>query len=72
MKKLILALAFGAVAANASAQGNDLRVAIDPTYEPFTFKTADGKPRASTWTSPAPYANRSNASACLSSRSGTA
>lgn len=22
----------------------DLRVAIDPTYEPFTYKTADGKP----------------------------
>ncbi|MCX7275849.1 MAG: transporter substrate-binding domain-containing protein [Burkholderiales bacterium] len=22
----------------------DLKVAIDPTYEPFTFKTADGKP----------------------------
>jgi len=44
MKKLILALALGAVAATASAQGNDLRVAIDPTYEPFTFKTADGKP----------------------------
>ncbi|HQY76520.1 MAG TPA: ABC transporter substrate-binding protein, partial [Rhodoferax sp.] len=21
-----------------------LKVAIDPTYEPFTFKTADGKP----------------------------
>ena len=44
MKKLILALALGAVVATASAQGNDLRVAIDPTYEPFTFKTADGKP----------------------------
>jgi arginine/ornithine transport system substrate-binding protein len=44
MKKLILALALGAVAAAASAQGNDLKVAIDPTYEPFTFKTADGKP----------------------------
>ena len=44
MKKLILALALSAVAATASAQGNDLRVAIDPTYEPFTFKTADGKP----------------------------
>ena len=44
MKKLILALALGAVAATASAQGNDLKVAIDPTYEPFTFKTADGKP----------------------------
>ena len=44
MKKLILALALGAVAATASAQGKDLKVAIDPTYEPFTFKTADGKP----------------------------
>ena len=28
----------------ASRQGKDLKVAIDPTYEPFTFKTADGKP----------------------------
>jgi arginine/ornithine transport system substrate-binding protein len=44
MKKLILALALGAVAATAFAEGKDLRVAIDPTYEPFTFKTADGKP----------------------------
>ena len=44
MKKLILALALGAVATTASAQANELKVAIDPTYEPFTFKTADGKP----------------------------
>jgi len=44
MKKLILAFALGALAATASGQGKDLKVAIDPTYEPFTFKTADGKP----------------------------
>lgn len=44
MKKLILALAVGVVAASALAQGKELKVAIDPTYEPFTFKTADGKP----------------------------
>ena len=44
MKKLMLALALGAVAVAASAQDKDLKVAIDPTYEPFTYKTADGKP----------------------------
>ena len=27
-----------------TAQAADLKVAIDPTYEPFTYKTADGKP----------------------------
>jgi arginine/ornithine transport system substrate-binding protein len=27
-----------------TAQDKELKVAIDPTYEPFTFKTADGKP----------------------------
>ncbi|MDR0212995.1 MAG: transporter substrate-binding domain-containing protein [Comamonas sp.] len=30
--------------AAVSAQAADLKVAIDPTYEPFTYKTADGKP----------------------------
>ncbi len=44
MKKLILAFALGAVAVTASAQEKELKVAIDPTYEPFTFKTPDGKP----------------------------
>ena len=44
MKKLISALAISAVALTAMAQGKELKVAIDPTYEPFTFKTADGKP----------------------------
>ncbi len=44
MKKIILALALGAVAFTVSAQDKELKVAIDPTYEPFTFKTADGKP----------------------------
>lgn len=44
MKKLLLAVALGSVCAISFAQGKDLKVAIDPTYEPFTFKTADGKP----------------------------
>jgi arginine/ornithine transport system substrate-binding protein len=33
-----------AVAAAAPVELAELKVAIDPTYEPFTFKTADGKP----------------------------
>ena len=33
-----------AAPAAAPAEMPELRVAIDPTYEPFTFKTADGKP----------------------------
>ncbi len=44
MKKLLLALALGSLCAMSFAQGKELKVAIDPTYEPFTFKTADGKP----------------------------
>jgi len=44
MKKLISAIALTAIGITAMAQGKDLKVAIDPTYEPFTFKTADGKP----------------------------
>ena len=44
MKNLLSALALGVVAVTALAQGKELKVAIDPTYEPFTFKTADGKP----------------------------
>ena len=44
MKKLLLAIAIGSIGALSFAQGKDLKVAIDPTYEPFTFKTADGKP----------------------------
>lgn len=44
MKKLLLAIAIGSMGTIALAQGKDLKVAIDPTYEPFTFKTADGKP----------------------------
>ena len=44
MKKLLLALALGSLCTLTFAQGKDLKVAIDPTYEPFTFKTADGKP----------------------------
>ncbi|WP_394789217.1 ABC transporter substrate-binding protein [Rhodoferax sp.] len=44
MKKLLLAIAISAAGVSAFAQAKELRVAIDPTYEPFTFKTADGKP----------------------------
>jgi arginine/ornithine transport system substrate-binding protein len=44
MKKILLALALGTLCSLSFAQGKDLKVAIDPTYEPFTFKTADGKP----------------------------
>jgi len=43
MKKLLLAVVLGALSATAFAQGKDLKVAIDATYEPFTFKK-DGKP----------------------------
>ena len=44
MKKLLTAVAISAVALGAFAQTKELKVAIDPTYEPFTFKTPDGKP----------------------------
>lgn len=44
MKKVLLAIALGSACMLGFAQGKDLKVAIDPTYEPFTFKTADGKP----------------------------
>jgi arginine/ornithine transport system substrate-binding protein len=43
MAKKLLGLAL-LVASAGVAQAADLKVAIDPTYEPFTFKTADGKP----------------------------
>jgi arginine/ornithine transport system substrate-binding protein len=43
MAKKFLSLALLAVCATAS-QAADLKVAIDPTYEPFTYKTPDGKP----------------------------
>jgi arginine/ornithine transport system substrate-binding protein len=33
-----------AAAPAPAAEAGPLKVAIDPTYEPFTFKTADGKP----------------------------
>lgn len=42
MKKLLLSL--GLLAAAGTTLAQDLKVAIDPTYEPFTFKTPDGKP----------------------------
>ena len=44
MKKLLLAVTLGTVCALSFGQGKDLKVAIDPTYEPFTFKTPDGQP----------------------------
>lgn len=54
MKKLLLVLGVAASVAlvgcgkkeepTAASGLTPLRVAIDPTYEPFTFKTADGKP----------------------------
>ena len=43
MKKLLLAVVLGALSTASFAEGKDLKVAIDPTYEPFTYK-ADGKP----------------------------
>ena len=44
MKKLLIAFAISSLSITVLAQGKELKVAIDPTYEPFTFKTADGKP----------------------------
>lgn len=44
MKKLLLALALALVCTLSLAQLKELKVAIDPTYEPFTYKAADGKP----------------------------
>ncbi|NIC43556.1 ABC transporter substrate-binding protein [Aquabacterium sp. A08] len=43
MKKLLSLVVLGAVSTLTWAQA-ELKVAIDPTYEPFTYKTADGKP----------------------------
>ncbi len=43
MKKLLLAVVLGALGVTSFAQGKDLKVAIDATYEPFTFKK-DGRP----------------------------
>ena len=43
MAKKFLSLALLEACATAS-QAADLKVAIDPTYEPFTYKTPDGKP----------------------------
>ncbi len=44
MKKLLLVAAIAALCGSAFAQGKDLKVAIDATYEPFTYKTPEGKP----------------------------
>ncbi|NIC39823.1 ABC transporter substrate-binding protein, partial [Aquabacterium sp. A08] len=43
MKKLLSLVVLGAASTLTWAQA-ELKVAIDPTYEPFTYKTADGKP----------------------------
>ena len=44
-KSLLLgALALAASFSVAAKDWKEIRVAIDPTYKPFTFKTADGKP----------------------------
>jgi hypothetical protein len=44
MKKLIACDRALRPGRTAFAQEKELKVAIDPTYEPFTFKTPDGKP----------------------------
>ncbi len=41
---MAVAPAAAAASAAAPAAPAELKVAIDPTYEPFTFKTPDGKP----------------------------
>jgi arginine/ornithine transport system substrate-binding protein len=41
MRKTLIAVAVAAIAAPALAA--DLRVAVDPTYEPFTYKTPQGE-----------------------------
>ncbi|MGB4060393.1 MAG: ABC transporter substrate-binding protein [Burkholderiaceae bacterium] len=44
-KSLMLGAVALALSATVSAkEWKEVRVAIDPTYKPFTFKTADGKP----------------------------
>lgn len=43
MKKASVIL-LSMVSAVAMAQSSELRVAIDPTYEPFTYKKPDGQP----------------------------
>jgi arginine/ornithine transport system substrate-binding protein len=44
MKKLLLAVALTSVATFANAQNQDLRVAVELAYEPFTYKSPDGQP----------------------------
>ena len=44
-KSLLLGAVALAMSVSVSAkEWKEVRVAIDPTYKPFTFKTADGKP----------------------------
>jgi arginine/ornithine transport system substrate-binding protein len=44
MKKLILPSRSAPWRVTPLPRTKELKVAIDPTYEPFTFKTPDGKP----------------------------
>lgn len=44
MKQLIAVASLTLASVAAFAQTAELKVAIDPTYEPFTYKTPDGKP----------------------------
>lgn len=41
---LLAAMALGVSLSASAKEWKEIRVAIDPTYKPFTFKTADGKP----------------------------
>ena len=44
-KSLVLgAIALGLSFAASAKEWKEIRVAIDPTYKPFTYKTDDGKP----------------------------
>lgn len=43
-QKTILSLSTWMLASSLAWAQAELKVAIDPTYEPFTFKTPDGKP----------------------------
>lgn len=60
MSKKLLGLALLA-ACTFTAQAADLKplkVAIDPTYEPFTFKPPTANPPGLMWTLPKPCAPR--------------
>ena len=72
-KSLVLGAVALAMSVSVSAkEWKEVRVAIDPTYKPFTFKTADGKPTGFDVDIARPCATSSSASACSSNRPGTA